>query len=69
MMISDTRPQNKHDTLTSLATMYPLAFTLAAASNSRAGLALRLWKVAGVNPPRSCVGESLESSLQQSTVG
>lgn len=65
MIKSET--QNKRNTLASLAILYPEAFAMTAACNSRSGLGLRCWALAGLNPARTGAGQSPEDIRQQFT--
>jgi len=49
-MNSEARIQSRENTLTTLAAMYPVAFAMVAASNSRAGQAIRRWKSSDLEP-------------------
>jgi hypothetical protein len=69
MINSETQPQNEANTLATVAGLYPLAFAMVAASNSRAGLALRRFEIAGSNASRNCVDQPINSSLQSSAPG
>ena len=61
--------QSKGNTVVSLARLYPETFVMAAAVNSRSGLAVRRLEIACLISPGTCVGQSSENTLQQSTGG
>jgi hypothetical protein len=69
MTKSEIQPQNGENATARPSGLYSEAVAVAAVYNSRAGLALRRWQMAGVNPQRSDVRESLEGNLPSSTVG
>jgi hypothetical protein len=57
-MINSNSPKSENIP-TSLASLYPEAFAMAIASNSRFGLALRLAENAALNPDRIYVDKSI----------
>ena len=61
MINLETRPKNEENTLASMASLYPLAFAMAVASNSRAGLALRRFEITVLNAPRAWVDWSFKA--------
>jgi hypothetical protein len=58
MIISDAQLPAEDPKLATIAALYPLAFFMAAVSNSRASLALRRWTDASPDSPRACMDQS-----------
>jgi hypothetical protein len=61
--------QIKANTLALLASLYPDAYSMAAAANSRFGVTVRRLEIAGWMPPGACLGRLSETTCQQSTGG
>jgi hypothetical protein len=65
----NSEAQSKANSLASLARLYPEAYFMAAAANSRSGLTVRRLEIAGLISPVARLSRSLESNRQQSTGG
>jgi hypothetical protein len=63
MMFQEIPPRNEARTLATLTALYPLAFAMANASNSRTSLALQRRRLARPNIPRGSEERSLKTPV------